>query len=305
VVTTLATLVGCASGVAAPATAHNAPDSASPRPPTGPASSAPPGPTTVSLASCAAASSISGLHVVHHFAVSPDDIAVDSGGRLWVTAREANLLFTLNPGGSGVTAQTVGGGPEGVAVVGTGVDVAQQNLNTIAAVSPSPRTIASFPNPTGNAGIDGLAVEPSGRLLVPDSPTGELFAESLSGAAGPQLIAAGLGRPVAAAVDPAGDILVASEVTPGLVALSPTGGRRVLGHFGSTDDVVAFAGLVYVTDLDHHDVVAVDPTSGASAAIAVQLPAPQGLAVTATGTLEIVDATTDTLYSLPTCGQGP
>jgi hypothetical protein len=34
----------------------------------------------------------------------------------------------------------------------------------------------------------------------------------------------------------------------------------------------------------------------------VNLPAPQGLAVTAQGMLEIVDATTDTLYSLPACG---
>ena len=42
-----------------------------------------------------------------------------------------------------------------------------------------------------------------------------------------------------------------------------------------------YAGLLYVTELNRHDVVAVDPTSGASVAVAVNLPAPQGLAVTA------------------------
>jgi hypothetical protein len=36
--------------------------------------------------------------------------------------------------------------------------------------------------------------------------------------------------------------------------------------------------------------------------IASNLPAPQGLAVTPDGILEIVDATTNTLYSLPACG---
>jgi sugar lactone lactonase YvrE len=299
----LATLFGCASGNA-PTTAQRAASRAAGRPLIG-AAPTPHVPATVTLASCAPAIPVTALHAVHHFAVSPDDVAVDAAGRLWVTAREANLLFSVTPDGTEVSSQTVDGGPEGVAVGDAGVEVAQQNLNTVAAVSPTRRTIASFPNRTGNVGIDGVAVEPSGRLLVPDSPTGELFGVSLSGAMAPQLIAADLGRPVAAAMDPAGDILVASEAAPGLVALSPTGGRRVLGHFGNVDDVVAYAGLVYVTDLDHHDVVAVDPTSGASAAIAVHLPAPQGLAVTATGTLEIVDATTDTLYSLPTCKEGP
>ena len=66
--------------------------------------------------------------------------------------------------------------------------------------------------------------------------------------------------------------------------------------------MIAYAGLLYVTELNRHDVVAVDPRSGASAQVAVNLPAPQGLAVTASGTLEIVDATTDTLYALPACG---
>jgi hypothetical protein len=75
-----------------------------------------------------------------------------------------------------------------------------------------------------------------------------------------------------------------------------------IGAFSDLDEVVVYAGLLYVTDLTRHDVVAVDPRTGASVALAVNLPAPQGLAVTAQGMLEIVDATTDTLYSLPACG---
>jgi sugar lactone lactonase YvrE len=142
-------------------------------------------------------------------------------------------------------------------------------------------------------------------LLVPDSPTGQLFAVPITVSATRRLIATNVGRPVAATVDSAGDIIVASESAPGLVALTPTGSRRALGHFADLDEVVAYAGLLCVTELDRHDVVAVDPASGASVPIAVNLPAPQGLAVTPTGTLEILDAATNTLYAMPACGAAP
>ena len=84
--------------------------------------------------------------------------------------------------------------------------------------------------------------------------------------------------------------------------MTAAGAVTKIGGFTDLDEVVAYAGLLYVTELNRHDVVAVDPTSGASRALAVNLPAPQGLAVTADGTLEIADATTDTLYSVPACG---
>ena len=84
--------------------------------------------------------------------------------------------------------------------------------------------------------------------------------------------------------------------------VTAAGAVTKIGGFTDLDEVVAYAGLLYVTELNRHDVVAVDPTSGSSRALAVNLPAPQGLAVTADGTLEIVDATTNTLYSLPACG---
>lgn len=296
-------LAGCASG----ATASPGVESSSVSPSiSGPmrAASAPPT-VTVTLANCGAAVDVSALHAVHHFTVSPDDIAVDSAGRLWLSAREANLLISLNPDGSRITTQTVAGGPEGIAINPSGMYVAQQNLNAIAAVTPRPGTLVTFPNRTANVGIDGIASDAATRrLLVPDSPTGQLFAVPLTGPATPQLIATNLGRPVAATTDLAGDIIVASESSPGLTVLTPTGTRRALGHFADLDEVVAYAGLLYVTELDRHDVVAVDPMSGASVPIAVNLPAPQGLAVTAAGTLEIVDATTNTLYSLPACGAG-
>lgn len=282
----------------------------------------------VTLAGCGPPRDAHALQVVHTFAVSPDDIAVGDAGRLWVTAREANQLIGISASGGtdrAVTTQTVSGGPEGVASDGSTLLVAQQDRNAIAVVTPAPssasHTLVSFPNPTSNAGIDGIAIDAAGhRLLVPDSPTGQLFAVSLAAPAPattgpalpataasapsspPQLLGSGLGRPVAAATDPAGNVYVASESTPGLSVISPSGAKRPLGHFTDLDEVVYHAGLLYVTELDHRDVLAVDPSSGASAAVSVNLPSPQGLAVTASGTLEIVDSITNTLYSMPACG---
>jgi sugar lactone lactonase YvrE len=261
-----------------------------------------PAPATT-LGACAAAVTRTALHVVHRFSVSPDDIAIDASGRLWVSAREVDELISLNPDGSGVATVTVPGGPEGVAVAASGTYVAQQNVNAIEQITPQRRGVITFPNHTANAGIDGIALGASGQtLLIPDSPNGTLLELSLGGPPTPRVIATHLGRPVSAAPGPSGDIFVASESSPGLVVVTSTGAVREIGGFNDLDEVVAYAGLLYVTELNRHDVLAVDPTSGASVRLAFNLPAPQGLAVTAGGTLEIVDATTDTLYSLPACG---
>lgn len=125
---------------------------------------------------------------------------------------------------------------------------------------------------------------------------------NLDGRSVPTLLGTGLGRPVAAVALASGDVVVASESRPGLTMLSTSGAQRTLGQFSNLDEVVWSAGLLYVSELDHRDIRAVDPASGASVPVAVDLPSPQGLAVTAAGMLEIVDATTSTLYSTPACG---
>ena len=307
---TVAAIIGAsaiATAAACSSAAPHTPPVTTPTPePTSPASVSTPTPSpaaAVTLASCAPPVTRSALHVVHHFGVSPDDIAVDAAGRLWVSAREANQLISMNEDGTGIATTIVGGGPEGVAAPASGIYIAQQNINAIEQVAPQRHALITFPNHTANAGIDGIALGANSQtLLIPDSPNGTLIEMSLSVAPNPRVIATHLGRPVAAAVGPSGEIFVANESTPGLVVVTPGGAVTRIGSFTYLDEVVAYAGLLYVTELDRHDVVAVDPATGASARLAVNLPAPQGLAVTATGTLEVVDATTDMVYSLPTCG---
>ena len=298
----VAVMTACATSAVQTPPAHTpATRTPTPAPSTAPATPTPVAATT--LASCAAPVTGAALHVVHRFGVSPDDIAVDASGDLWVSARTANEVFRLRPDGTTIGIVTVTGGPEGVAVAASGVYVAQQNVNAIEQIEPQRHVVMAFPNHTVNAGIDGINLGAATQtLLVPDSPNGTLIELSLTGAPTARVIATRLGRPVAATVDPQGGIFVASESSPGLVEVTPGGTVRRLGGFTDLDEVVYYAGLLYVTELNRRDVVAVDPATGASVAVAVNLPAPQGLAVTAGGLLEIVDATTNTLYSLPACG---
>ncbi|MGA8667664.1 MAG: hypothetical protein WB804_12445, partial [Candidatus Dormiibacterota bacterium] len=72
-------------------------------PPTTTRTAAPTPATVATLAACGSAVTRSALTVIHHFTVSPDDIAIDSSGRLWVSAREAGQIIGLNQDGSGVT----------------------------------------------------------------------------------------------------------------------------------------------------------------------------------------------------------
>ena len=136
-----------------------------------------PAPTVVAtLAGCGSAVPRSALKVIHHFAVSPDDIAIDTSGRLWVSAREVDQLISLNQDGSGVTTTTVTGGPEGVAVAASAIYVAQQNINAIEEITPLRHEVVTLPNHTANAGIDGISVAATSQtLLVPDSPAGTLL----------------------------------------------------------------------------------------------------------------------------------
>jgi hypothetical protein len=124
-----------------------------------------------------------------------------------------------------------------------------------------------------------------------------------SAAAHPICSAATGRRVVAAATVAAVDIFVTSESNPRLTVQSKSGAECLLGgHVTSLDEVVRYSGPPFVGDREHRLIVAVDPSSWASVPPAVDLAAPPRPAVTATGTHEIVDAGTDTLYSMPAGG---
>ena len=139
----------------------------------------------------------------------------------------------------------------------------------------------------------------SQTLLIPDSPNGALLGYSLATGT-TTILRRGLGRPVAATTDPAGNLYIGMENRPGVLVVSPTGATRSLGSFSQVDEVVYVDGLLYVADLGG-TVNAIDPATGQSRPLVSPAPNPQGLASTADGTLILVDETTHLVATLTPC----
>jgi glucose/arabinose dehydrogenase len=116
-------------------------------------------------------------------------------------------------------------------------------------------------------------------------------------------LATGLGRPVSAAADVSGRVLVAEENPPGLVIVA--GGAAIpavpAGRLRSVDEVVVRGSLAYVTDLAAGTLDAVDPSSGRIAQLVTGSPAPQGLALAADGRLVLSDSMRAELVTLRGC----
>jgi len=159
--------------------------------------------------------------------------------------------------------------------------------------------LLALANHTANAGVDGIGYDAAHQqLLIPDSPNGTLLAYSVGG--GTTVLRRGLGRPVTATTDPAGNVYIGMENAPGVLVVSPSGTARSLGSFSQVDEVVYLNGLLYIADLAG-TVDAIDPATGRSTPLVTAAPAPQGLAATANGTLILVDETTHVVASLEPC----
>src|SRR5205823_12381046 len=150
-------------------------------------------------------------------------------------------------------------GPEGMVVLPDGKLIfAEQNTNRILALAPGARTptvLRTIPGITGQAeckhGIDGIAWDAStNTIIVPDSPTGDVYSLSLDGKT-LTLLASGITRPVGATVDDHGNIYVADECGGAIWRITPGGATTRIGGFGMPDDV-AFDphGNLLVIDLE-------------------------------------------------------
>src|SRR2546421_1719409 len=181
---------------------------------------------------------------------APDDLVFDNHDRLLFSDINAGSVFALNPDGS---VQTVASGlsePEGMVVQADGrILVAEQGRNRIAAIDPQSHAVTvwrSFQNRTSGAGIDGIgpilpAKDSNGQALangddvvVPDSPNGVVWLVSADGKSATQ-VASGMTRPVGAAREAAGRLLIADE-GGALWRLDPA--KHRLATLPTPDDVV-------------------------------------------------------------------
>jgi outer membrane protein assembly factor BamB len=223
----------------------------------------------------------------------PDDISVAADGSLWVSDTDDNAVIHLSSTGAVLGRIDDAHSPEGLVVLPDGrlvvADQADNQITVVTSSSGAPAKVLDvLAGAAGQLGVDGIGYDAAdGRLLVPDSPTGRLYAVSPD-TGDATLLASGMGRIVDAALGPDGAIYVVGETARGLLRVPAAGGTAVqVGSLTDLDDVVALDGLLYVTDLGG-SVWAVDPATGRQREIVSDADAPQGLA-SVNGRLVLVD----------------
>ena len=230
-------------------------------------------------------------HVILRGVGRPDDLIFDGQGNVLFSDFYNGTVSRVNKNGS-VTVLLRGlAGPEGLVVLANGtMIIAEQRTNRILSLAPgaqSPTVLRDLPGTPSTAqckdGVDGIAFDPTtNTIIVPDSPTGEVYRLSLDGKTLTR-IASGIVRPVGAGVDKQGNIYVADECGGALWRISPTGTTTRIGGFGMPDDVVLDPyGNLLVIDLDPsiHALIRVNPVTGKRETLASQgFIEPQGLIV--------------------------
>jgi sugar lactone lactonase YvrE len=221
----------------------------------------------------------------------PDDITVDPRGRLvWGDLASGTIDRLVN--GRVATIASGLSVPEGVlAISGGTLIVAEQGLDRIDRIGPrGKRSVLYALQPVaGKEGVDSIGRDPkTGNLLVPDSPRGAVLRMAANGRHA-RVIASGLGRPVDAAVDAHGNILVPDETLGTLVVVSPRGRISYEGTFSTPDDVsVASSGRIWVTSLGDGGLWEISPGT-APRRVLSGLANPQGLTLDRCGDPIVVE----------------
>lgn len=240
-------------------------------------------------------------HILLQGGARPDDLAFDAQGHLLFSDFYAGTVSRLNSDGS--TTVVVGGvkGPEGLVVLPDGtLIIAEQRTNRILSLAPGATTLtllAQAPGtPSGASckdGVDGIAFDATtNTLILPDSPTGDVYRLSLDGHTLTKL-AGGISRPVGALVDSQGTIYVADECGGAVWKLNQAGSSEKLGGFGMPDDLAFdLQGDLLVTDLrpNIHALVRVNLTTGQHETLATDgFIEPQGMVVDSQGNIYVSD----------------
>lgn len=231
----------------------------------------------------------------------PDDLAFDPAGHLVFSDVFHGTVNRLNANGSVTVLASGLGSPEGLVFLPNGtLIIAEQQTNRILALpssSSSLMVLRMLPGVPSRArckdGVDGIALDPTTQtLIVPDSPTGNVYRMSLDGKK-MSLLASHIVRPVGAAVDTQGNVYVADECGGSLWKIAPGGATSHMDGFGMLDDV-AFdpQGNILVTDLKPsiHALIRVDLATGQRETLASQgFIEPQGLVVDTSGNIFLSD----------------
>ncbi len=230
-------------------------------------------------------------HVILSGGARPDDLVFDRQGRLLFSDFYRGTVSRVNADGSVTRILSGVDGPEGLVVLSDGtLIIAEQRTNRILSLAPganAPKVLRTLPGtPSGASckdGVDGIGFDATTQtVIVPDSPTGEVYRMSLDGKT-LTLLTSGIVRPVGAAVDGQGMIYIADECGGAVWRITPAGKTTRIGGFGMPDDV-AFDqhGNMLVIDLEPsiHALIRMNLATGARETLASRgFIEPQGLVV--------------------------
>jgi sugar lactone lactonase YvrE len=220
----------------------------------------------------------------------PDDITVDPRGRLLWGNLSRGTIERLQ-GRKVVTVLRRISVPEGIVARPGGIFfVAEQGTDRVLRIAGGRRTVVHQLAPVpGQEGVDGIGWDPhSHTLLIPDSPRGTVL-RLIPSTGKTQVLARGLGRPVDAAIDRKGNILVPDEHLGTLAVISPRGRVSYRGRFNTPDDVsIDGSGRIWVTSLGDNSLWVLLP-DGTQRVMAGGLSNPQGLTLDRCGDPIVVE----------------
>ena len=230
-------------------------------------------------------------HVILSGARRPDDLIFDLQGHLVFSDFYDGTVSRVNSDGSITVLASGIAGPEGIIFLSDGtMIIAEQRTNRILSLAPgarSPTVLRTLPGtpagPPCKDGVDGIALDPITRtLIIPDSPTGNVYRMSLDGQT-LTLLASGIPRPVGAAVDQHGTVYIADECGGSLWTIAANGKTTRIRGFGKLDDVALDShGNILVIDLlpSIHALIRIRRSTGRRETLASRgFIEPQGLAV--------------------------
>jgi len=237
----------------------------------------------------------------------PDDLAFDSQGRLLFSDFYGGTVSRLNADGS-VTVLARGlPGPEGLVSLPDGtLIISEQHTHQIVSLAPgaaTPTLLRKLPGTPSSApckeGVDNIGLDPTtNTLIVPDSPTGDVYRMSLDGKSF-TLLTSGIVRPVGAFIDGQGTIYVSDECGGAIWRLSPTGQKTRIGGFQMPDDVALDPqGNLLIIDLAPavHALIRLNLATGQKDTLGrAGYAEPQGLVVDAQGHIFVSDDVTNVI----------
>jgi hypothetical protein len=219
--------------------------------------------------------------------VSPEGVAVDAAGNVFVTDIALQEVFKVTPAG---TETTVGSGldvPEGVAVDGAGnVYITDSQFPAVFKVTPNGvQTMVGH----GFSYPSGIAVDGSSNVYVSDPFIPAVF--KITPAGKQTTVGGGYNTPDGVAVDAAGNVYVADPFNAVVFKITPGGKQTTVGGKLISPTAVALdtAGNIYITDTGTDSVVEITP-AGVQTTVSSGLNVPDGVAVDGSGNLYVVNS---------------